>query len=384
MFHFLFSSPERTCTNCVITFLAFVHQPLRIDTTKAYICVLLVWTISFVFTHTTLSPPHKRPDGLRGRSDIEVNTIHRPNSKRKVYPDSESLFNSKSWKETWEKLLSDGLPQGMAFESEWQVYECRGGQILEQMRDEYKTEFQSLWMFFDDLADNDWVLHESFGTGWTFLDKFYGSAMDDLNFMGSKTQIYAWYWDAELQELADNPVVSASYAAAYSIQAGAILELSSTSPRYVFDQLEAKGILPINSIPSLSQWADVTFLSWERFAKDKVKDINLIIRGSDLRTDEGELTLEVAERALERGAWQFKGFQEMDKIIASSEAGKALLGTPIGTGVSLFLIEHKAQLGRKEVTHIKIFLMDSPQDLVDWKTHDVVSPVSYAFYIDDC
>lgn len=42
----------------------------------------------------------------------------------------------------------------------------------------------------------------------------------------------------------------------------------------------------------------------------------------------------------------------------TSDAGKAIMGTPNGGGVAWFLVDHKNQLGVKEVESVRVFKTD--------------------------
>ncbi|KAJ5663783.1 hypothetical protein N7507_004514 [Penicillium longicatenatum] len=114
--------------------------------------------------------------------------------------------------------------------------------------------------------------------------------------------------------------------------------------------------------PPLTRWSDVNFLMWEQLARNKkeLRNIKYLIRFHIVNTN----TKAMINQALTITGTSLTHYPGT-VFPMSSDAGKAILGTPNGGGVAWFLVDHKNQLGVKEVESVRVFKTDG-SDGEDW------------------
>ncbi|KAF1980930.1 hypothetical protein K402DRAFT_425840 [Aulographum hederae CBS 113979] len=149
----------------------------------------------------------------------------------------------------------------------------------------------------------------------------------------------------------------------YYADQGMIIALNNWSPAktcttykdYIFDKNRA--------LPRLAQWSDLVFLTYQDLAlrlppidpadSSKLTPLRYVIRNGVVNKD----TQLVIDRALEKsGQGPAGNFADKRPIGMDSEAGKALLGTPNGDGVSWLLVQHKSRMGGRRVKDVTVFL----------------------------
>lgn len=161
------------------------------------------------------------------------------------------------------------------------------------------------------------------------------------------------------------------------------MAIESKSPRFVFEKA-IQNHPPSRgrkfNVANLGQWSDITFLTWQEYAKEKAGNIDRIVRGSS----SNDLTsLMAVQRALIERGFPLAYYDTARDFNTLEDDGLALLGTAMGEGVSWFLINHKKQLGCLEVSKIRVFKKDSVNlDMFEVGT-DAVG-ISFAFFIGHC
>jgi hypothetical protein len=114
--------------------------------------------------------------------------------------------------------------------------------------------------------------------------------------------------------------------------------------------------------PPLTRWSDVNFLLWEQATRTKkeLRGIKYLIRYHIVNTD----TQNMINEALDSTGAILSHYPGT-VFPMTSEAGQAIMGTPNGGGVAWFLVDHKNQLGVKEVESVRVFKTDG-SDGKDW------------------
>jgi hypothetical protein len=125
--------------------------------------------------------------------------------------------------------------------------------------------------------------------------------------------------------------------------------------------------IPKEYLTPLKRWWDAIFLLWQDFVSNdgaSMKQLRCIIRNNI----SGMETIKIIDQAMKMKdptyyAGSTKEFDEgtwfhMDK----DEGAAAILGTPNGQGVAKFLFEHKAQLGMKTISRVKVYKPDDFED----------------------
>ncbi|KAJ5714584.1 uncharacterized protein N7483_011765 [Penicillium malachiteum] len=143
------------------------------------------------------------------------------------------------------------------------------------------------------------------------------------------------------------------YSNVFYVEQGLIVADENFSPQSRAPEFVAKGYPYVK----LKQWSDVVFLDWQNQCSTNDGDItnlNYFIRFSIANLDAGSVIGEVT------GGATIGGYKTPMKFNAGSDEFNALLGTPNGSGVAWFLINHKAQLGTKTLASISLFRSKDP------------------------
>ncbi|OJJ42119.1 hypothetical protein ASPZODRAFT_20765 [Penicilliopsis zonata CBS 506.65] len=114
----------------------------------------------------------------------------------------------------------------------------------------------------------------------------------------------------------------------------------------VADDLLSPNQTGAKELPELKNWSDVTFLVWKRLAAVANTDINNIKYVFHATISNGVTNLIINEAFAKSdktlGDWANAVTFEM-----TTDAGKALLGSPNGSAVGWFIVQHKAAFGEK-------------------------------------
>lgn len=99
-------------------------------------------------------------------------------------------------------------------------------------------------------------------------------------------------------------------------------------------------------MPRLNRWSDVVWLLWARKAEDQAGNLRYILR--DNITNKGtkavmDQVFKVPENSLDL-KWPGKTFD-----VREGDEGKALLGTPQGSGIAWVLADNKQILGERSL-----------------------------------
>ncbi|KAM0718204.1 hypothetical protein Q7P37_006536 [Cladosporium fusiforme] len=142
------------------------------------------------------------------------------------------------------------------------------------------------------------------------------------------------------------PATEGSYEHVFNIAGGVIAAVNSHNPSTMTQPRPGTG----DELVPLKQWSDVTFLSWQKYAGDGIKNLKYVFQSTIMNDDTNDVVrgiLEKREEVME--AWP--GL----KIPMNEKDAQALLGTPNGRGVAWLLIQHKEQLGLKVPDAVSIF-----------------------------
>ena len=111
---------------------------------------------------------------------------------------------------------------------------------------------------------------------------------------------------------------------------------------------------PSDPLPDLKRWSDVAYMVWAAECKKKGQPISNLqhIFSSPFENAESQgIIARAMETTMEPPLWSSRKEYSMD-----TDEGKAILGSPNGRGVTLLLIQHKAQLGeRTTIEKVAVF-----------------------------
>ena len=114
---------------------------------------------------------------------------------------------------------------------------------------------------------------------------------------------------------------------------------------------------PNGKLIPLKLWSDVTFLEWQQqclYTESDIKGLKWIMR-RNLRND---MAISVLPKVLKKNgvnSGEVGGWDDRVVLRPESEGFNTLCGTPNGSGVVFFLLDHREQLGRMEVKSIIIW-----------------------------
>ncbi|KAF2121147.1 hypothetical protein BDV96DRAFT_594378 [Lophiotrema nucula] len=164
--------------------------------------------------------------------------------------------------------------------------------------------------------------------------------------------LYYYGWDHDRQTVHDGvtyPVTNARFWEMINVDDGIIIAWVKYGPKWAGREMVHP---PVENgpYPKLKQWADIVFLDWQRTARARQKDISNLkyFISSGVLNDE---TKAIVRRALKsddicEGNY---GWDNHKEIKMDTEEGKAVLSSPNGRGMALFLIRHKQALGKRSI-----------------------------------
>jgi len=161
------------------------------------------------------------------------------------------------------------------------------------------------------------------------------------------------------------------YAELYDPDHGIIVPIQNYSPQEV-----AKGT---DQYPALQRWSDVVFLTWASVCQktggsEKVKGLKHFFRYHIKPKSTPTLNI-ILEALGVKGPADVKIWPPNQDHIdgqtfdANSDGGKALIGTPHGSGICWFLWQHQDDLGTKTIDKITVFRTTAPgedEKMNDW------------------
>ncbi|KAF2876222.1 hypothetical protein BDV95DRAFT_560268 [Massariosphaeria phaeospora] len=164
----------------------------------------------------------------------------------------------------------------------------------------------------------------------------------------------AWNWEHESEVTIDGKKylpTGATFLNIFNPEDGVIIAWGNYGPAYRAKKKDP----PIELLPKLQKWSDVAFLQWYATSGkgDSTKNINYILQ----TPIENEESVSLIERALANTKKELKTWPGVE-FDAESDEGKAILGSPNGSGIGFFLTQHKKWLGNKMVVKLTVFQDD--------------------------
>ncbi|KAF2798547.1 hypothetical protein K505DRAFT_357393 [Melanomma pulvis-pyrius CBS 109.77] len=150
---------------------------------------------------------------------------------------------------------------------------------------------------------------------------------------------------------------------------GVIIAHSNYGPAY---QCSERLCRP-TPLPHLKHWSDIVFLQYVETAtlsNTTIRNLSHVFRRL-IRNPETRSVIDRILRDESKEPEMWPGFT----LNIDTQPGKAILGTPNGSGVAFLLFEHKRQLGHKYVDRVTIYHEIDPGDYSVWP--------SVLFYIKD-
>ncbi|GAD94426.1 hypothetical protein MYCGRDRAFT_89049 [Paecilomyces variotii No. 5] len=188
--------------------------------------------------------------------------------------------------------------------------------------------------------DNDYIVVRSFD------DDLMSLNINPGNFIMVK-------WDHDQPRVLDGhlyPPSGGEYHNFYDVEDGAIIVSRMTSPE------EASGYrLPY--YPQCRKWSDVTFLEWQELAGGDIQNLRHVFHSAVVNED----TLELMQDALgeDDAEWwfnpEYSGIANGRSFFPGQAEFQALLYSPNIRGLAWLLIQHKPQLGLREINKITVF-----------------------------
>lgn len=201
---------------------------------------------------------------------------------------------------------------------------------------------QSEYTSFESLAEYGWTTHGS------NHPNFDDETIDALKALGVSTEAsanqhyYSQHDQTTTHEGVLYPASDGTYSNVFNADGGVIVAEGNWAP--TLEKNNIKVLTP------LREYSDVVFLTWQKVAGDKIKGFKYIIRHQIINLD----TLAVLREVLQRRGEQLKAWPGV-KISMPDKDALAILGTPNGRGVGWILIQHKLQLGPKNIKDVTIF-----------------------------
>jgi hypothetical protein len=122
---------------------------------------------------------------------------------------------------------------------------------------------------------------------------------------------------------------------------------------------------PTNTPPPLHHWSDVAFLQYASTFPSPPPSplpLNYICRITIQNIETYTLLQKVIEKHGHDTYFEWPGLS----FEAESEEGKAILGTPSGSGVAWMLGQRKKEFGGREVERVTVFYARKEGDLYRW------------------
>lgn len=110
-------------------------------------------------------------------------------------------------------------------------------------------------------------------------------------------------------------------------------------------------------LPKLQRWSDVTWLQLINLENVDIVNIRYVFQSPV----ENKASMSLIARALQRRKTELSTWPG-GTIHMNSDEGKAILGSPSGTGVAYLLAQHKRQLGKKTISRVTVFADDGKSE----------------------
>ncbi|ORX94814.1 hypothetical protein BCR34DRAFT_205657 [Clohesyomyces aquaticus] len=145
-------------------------------------------------------------------------------------------------------------------------------------------------------------------------------------------------------------VTGAVYNLAMNHHDGALIIVREYSPK---NQAAVRNPpVPDDQLPRLRAASDIIWIEWAARAgsADAAKNLKTVT----IYRVSNEMTTAAIRRALDSRNTQLSAFPG-EQFDATSDEGKALIGSPNGVGVGYLLLQHKPQLGNLKISKIDVF-----------------------------
>jgi hypothetical protein len=124
-------------------------------------------------------------------------------------------------------------------------------------------------------------------------------------------------------------------------------------------------------LPHIRSFSDITWAFWNRAAAGKIQNIKYFFVTTIINTETNRHIRKALKTLTppktEADLWPGTDFD------METDAGKALLGSPVGRWVGYFLMQHQRQLdGNKFISKVRLFKSDKPESLA-----------FFLFYVDE-
>jgi hypothetical protein len=122
---------------------------------------------------------------------------------------------------------------------------------------------------------------------------------------------------------------------------------------------------PIANLPLLRHWSDIAFLQYLSSCSEQTT-VPMTLRYIFRATIQNVPTYSILNNILvNHGLKTYETWPGLTFDVGSEE-GRAILGTPHGSGVVWLLVQHKPQLGNKRIDRITMFYAENEGDLYRW------------------
>jgi hypothetical protein len=158
---------------------------------------------------------------------------------------------------------------------------------------------------------------------------------------------------------------NAKYMNQYNAFYGMVVVVSVLSPQYSSKLDENKGSI----VPVVKTWSDISWVEYWSQANTGARTperLKYFLIHTVVNFETREVVDELQPSIPK---WGDDGNKYFSTTI---EPNRAMLGTPLGRGMSYFLLNHKAQLGVKEISGFRIFMHET-----------AITFPSILFYVDD-
>ena len=138
----------------------------------------------------------------------------------------------------------------------------------------------------------------------------------------------------------------------YNVYYGMVVVATVTSPQFSARWDENKGSV----IPVVKAWSDISWVEYFNQAGGSTHTaagIKYFLIHTVINFETREVIEELQPNTPK---W---GDENNQYFSTATKRNRALLGTPLGRGVSYFLFNHKQQLGVKEISGFRIFMHDT-------------------------
>ncbi|KAF2125413.1 hypothetical protein P153DRAFT_112702 [Dothidotthia symphoricarpi CBS 119687] len=264
-----------------------------------------------------------------------------PDGPPSISTDSERSTSRAASPEKGHLTYSDALTKGTILLEMMQADDYTAGQMFTAARPSAESQFLS------PTALQTWGYNRStpnFDELENIISPLYHIGVDTDNIQGSglNVEIFDHHIHATTHDGMLFPSTGAKFCTLVSHEHGLLVATQSYGPEFKTKHQEENPILP-----DLQHWSDMAYLQ----CHENVADLKYVLR---YRIQNNDTQAIIRHLCGETGPgdgllWPGVTFR-MDE-----DSGKALLGTPHGSGIAWLLIQHKKQLGHKTLDKVTLY-----------------------------